>query len=47
MYFYTNFKFYTLIYSLTHNAPPPIFTNELKGVKVRIGDTIILGCQGK
>lgn len=26
---------------------PPIFTTELKNVKVKIGDTIILGCQGE
>ncbi|KAI8127587.1 smooth muscle, Myosin light chain kinase [Lucilia cuprina] len=31
--------------SATNTAPPPIFTNELKNASVRIGDTIILGCQ--
>ncbi|XP_055846057.1 titin-like [Episyrphus balteatus] len=31
--------------SVQNNAPPPIFTNELRGTSVRIGDTIILGCQ--
>ncbi|TMW52505.1 hypothetical protein DOY81_002406, partial [Sarcophaga bullata] len=31
--------------SATNTAPPPIFTNELKNANVRIGDTIILGCQ--
>ncbi|XP_065370323.1 titin isoform X6 [Calliphora vicina] len=31
--------------SVTNTAPPPIFTNELKNANVRIGDTIILGCQ--
>ncbi|XP_051862027.1 muscle M-line assembly protein unc-89 isoform X46 [Drosophila albomicans] len=31
--------------NVSNNAPPPIFTNELKDVSVRIGDTIMLGCQ--
>ncbi|XP_034477235.1 muscle M-line assembly protein unc-89-like [Drosophila innubila] len=31
--------------NVSNNAPPPIFTNELKDMSVRIGDTIILGCQ--
>ncbi|XP_033149110.1 muscle M-line assembly protein unc-89-like, partial [Drosophila busckii] len=31
--------------SFSNNAPPPIFTNELRDMSVRIGDPIILGCQ--
>ncbi|XP_070134544.1 titin isoform X5 [Drosophila bipectinata] len=31
--------------SVANNAPPPIFTNELRDMSVGIGDTIILGCQ--
>lgn len=26
---------------------PPIFTDELKNVKIKLGDTLTLGCQGK
>lgn len=33
--------------SVVQNAPPPIFTAELKNASVRIGDVIRLGCQGK
>lgn len=32
--------------SVQYSAPPPIFTDELKDVKVKIGDIIILGCKG-
>ncbi|KRF80272.1 uncharacterized protein Dvir_GJ20095, isoform D [Drosophila virilis] len=31
--------------NVSSNAPPPIFTNELRNQSVHIGDTIILGCQ--
>ncbi|XP_030081338.1 titin isoform X16 [Drosophila hydei] len=31
--------------NVSSNAPPPIFTNELRSQSVQIGDTIILGCQ--
>ncbi|XP_037926798.1 uncharacterized protein LOC119661503, partial [Hermetia illucens] len=31
--------------SVQYSAPPPIFTDELKDVKVKIGDIIILGCK--
>ncbi|XP_030388566.1 titin homolog [Scaptodrosophila lebanonensis] len=31
--------------NISSNAPPPIFTNELRDMSVRIGETIILGCQ--
>ncbi|XP_070068669.1 titin isoform X5 [Drosophila takahashii] len=31
--------------SVASNAPPPIFTNELRDMSLLIGDTIILGCQ--
>ncbi|XP_017484273.1 PREDICTED: titin-like [Rhagoletis zephyria] len=31
--------------SIPNNAPPPIFTNELRDLSVRIGEPIILGCQ--
>ncbi|XP_043866600.1 titin isoform X5 [Drosophila mojavensis] len=31
--------------NVSSNAPPPIFTNELRDQSVHIGDTIILGCQ--
>ncbi|XP_026836015.1 muscle M-line assembly protein unc-89 [Drosophila erecta] len=31
--------------SVAGNAPPPIFTNELRDMSLLIGETIILGCQ--
>ncbi|XP_050743266.1 titin isoform X41 [Drosophila biarmipes] len=31
--------------SVASNAPPPIFTNELRDLSLLIGETIILGCQ--
>ncbi|XP_039953222.1 LOW QUALITY PROTEIN: uncharacterized protein LOC120770115 [Bactrocera tryoni] len=31
--------------SIPNNTPPPIFTNELRDMSVRIGEPIILGCQ--
>ncbi|XP_052842805.1 uncharacterized protein LOC128256465 isoform X3 [Drosophila gunungcola] len=31
--------------SVASNAPPPIFTNELRDMSLLIGETIILGCQ--
>ncbi|XP_017077853.2 titin-like isoform X2 [Drosophila eugracilis] len=31
--------------SVASNAPPPIFTNELRDMSILIGETIILGCQ--
>ncbi|KAH8390356.1 hypothetical protein KR200_010963, partial [Drosophila serrata] len=31
--------------SVAGNAPPPIFTNELRDMSLHIGETIILGCQ--
>ncbi|XP_070140514.1 titin-like [Drosophila kikkawai] len=31
--------------SVAANAPPPIFTNELRDMSLHIGETIILGCQ--
>ncbi|EDW77112.2 uncharacterized protein Dwil_GK22102 [Drosophila willistoni] len=31
--------------NVSNNSPPPIFTNELRDMSVRIGETIILGCQ--
>uniref|UniRef100_A0A1I8P0I4 Ig-like domain-containing protein n=1 Tax=Stomoxys calcitrans TaxID=35570 RepID=A0A1I8P0I4_STOCA len=31
--------------SVANGAPPPIFTNELKNASVRIGDSLVLGCQ--
>ncbi|XP_054737658.1 titin-like [Anastrepha obliqua] len=31
--------------SIPNNAPPPIFTNELRNASVRIGESIVLGCQ--
>ena len=34
-------------YRITPNGPPPIFTREIKGVKIKIGDGFSLGCQGK
>lgn len=33
--------------SMHHHGTPPIFTDELKSVKIKLGDTITLGCQGK
>lgn len=33
--------------SMHHHGTPPIFTDELKNIKVKLGDTITLGCQGK
>lgn len=29
------------------HAPPPVFTTELKHLKIKLGDTFTLGCQGK
>lgn len=29
-----------------HNAPPPIFTSELRNAEVKIGQPLTLGCQG-
>ncbi|XP_026841458.1 titin [Drosophila persimilis] len=31
--------------NVSSNAPPPIFTNELRDMSIHIGETIILGCQ--
>ncbi|KAJ6643187.1 Muscle M-line assembly protein unc-89, partial [Pseudolycoriella hygida] len=31
--------------NLLHNSPPPIFTNELKNQSIRIGETVMHGCQ--
>ncbi|XP_037942017.1 uncharacterized protein LOC119674931, partial [Teleopsis dalmanni] len=31
--------------TVSSNASPPIFTNELRDASIRIGDTLILGCQ--
>lgn len=33
--------------SMQHYGTPPIFTDELKSIKIKLGDTITLGCQGK
>lgn len=33
--------------NVQNNGTPPIFTEELKNVKIKLGDTITLGCQGK
>lgn len=38
--------FLFIYYSRVINAPPPIFTTELKNASVKIGDTVLLGCQG-
>lgn len=32
--------------NILNNSPPPIFTNELKNQSIRIGETVIHGCQG-
>lgn len=32
--------------SMHHNGPPPIFTDELKNLKIKLGDAFTLGCQG-
>lgn len=32
---------------ILHSSPPPIFTNELKNLSIRIGETVMHGCQGK
>lgn len=32
--------------SLSHYGPPPIFTDELKCLKIKVGDAITLSCQG-
>lgn len=29
------------------HAPPLVFTTELKNLKIRLGDSFTLGCQGK
>lgn len=31
---------------LLFHAPPPVFTTELKDLKIKLGDTFTLGCQG-
>lgn len=33
--------------NILHSSPPPIFTNELKNLSIRIGETVMHGCQGK
>lgn len=33
--------------SMNHYGTPPIFTDELKNLKIKLGDAITLGCQGK
>lgn len=33
--------------SMNHYGTPPIFTDELKNLKIKLGDTITLGCQGE
>lgn len=33
--------------NIHHYGTPPIFTDELKNVKIKLGDTLTLGCQGK
>lgn len=33
--------------NLQNHGTPPIFTDELKNVNVKIGDAFTLGCQGK
>lgn len=30
----------------TIHTPPPVFTTELKDLKIKLGDTFTLGCQG-
>lgn len=32
--------------NMHHNGPPPIFTDELKNLKIKLGDAFTLGCQG-
>lgn len=32
--------------NILNNSPPPIFTNELKNISIRIGETVMHGCQG-
>lgn len=32
--------------SINHYGTPPIFTDELKNLKIKLGDAITLGCQG-
>lgn len=33
--------------SMNHYGTPPIFTDELKNLKIKLGDAITLGCQGE
>lgn len=33
--------------NMQHYGTPPIFSDELKNVKIKLGDTLTLGCQGK
>lgn len=32
--------------NINHYGTPPIFTDELKNVKIKLGDTLTLGCRG-
>lgn len=33
--------------NMLHTGPPPIFTEELKDLKIKVGDPITLSCQGE